>query len=161
MRMPLVTEIQRFSLQDGPGIRTTVFVKGCPLKCPWRHNPETQSPEADYYYYEDKCTACGHCVEVCPTGASKLIVGGGNDARIVIDREACIRCLKCVETCGNSAREGIGGLVETGAMLDELLSDELFYRNSGGGVTIGGMTGVGQEKQVRCAPNGRADFVAV
>ena len=137
MAIPLITEIQRFSLQDGPGIRTTIFVKGCPLHCPWCHNPETQSPKPQFYFYADRCTVCGRCVEVCPSGAS-AIVSDARDPFITIDREKCISCMKCVETCLSGAREAVGQQLDLDTIVREAVADKPFYGNSGGGVTISG-----------------------
>ena len=138
MKQPLVTEIQRFSLQDGPGIRTTVFLKGCPLKCPWCHNPETQYIKYEYYYYIEKCTQCGRCADVCPAGASRLTVGSLNKADLNLDRAKCVKCMKCVNACLSGARAIIGQALSTDDIVKEALSDRLFYGNSGGGVTISG-----------------------
>jgi len=138
MKQPLITEIQRFSLQDGPGIRTTVFLKGCPLKCPWCHNPETQDTKREFYYYIERCTHCGRCAAVCPTGASHMSIGLLNIFELKIDRFKCVRCMKCVDACLSGARAIIGQELSMDDVLKEVLSDRLFYGNSGGGVTISG-----------------------
>ncbi|WP_231713993.1 glycyl-radical enzyme activating protein [Desulfosarcina ovata] len=136
--MPLVTEIQRFCLQDGPGIRTTLFMKGCPLHCPWCHNPETQNRKREIYYYANLCTGCGRCVEVCPQEACVLKTGPDETALIEIDRDKCIACTSCVDACLNGAREAVGQLLTMDEILHECLSDEPFYKRSGGGVTLSG-----------------------
>jgi pyruvate formate lyase activating enzyme len=135
---PYITEIQRFSLQDGPGIRSTIFVKGCPLKCPWCHNPETQSSDIEFYYYPERCTHCGRCAAVCPTGASQLIAQGNQRPRLKFDRTRCTRCMKCIDACLSGARSIIGQELSIDAIVKEVLSDRLFYGNSGGGVTVSG-----------------------
>lgn len=138
MQRPLVTEIQRYSLQDGPGIRTTIFLKGCPLRCPWCHNPETQSPQQEYYYYQSRCVACGRCAAVCPTGAS--VLGRDSEGRVVLnlDRDKCDRCMRCVDACLNDAREIVGRAMSYDEIMRELVADRPFFENSGGGVTISG-----------------------
>lgn len=138
MKIPLVTEIQRFSLQDGPGFRTTVFLKGCPLKCPWCHNPETQKVTKEYYYNRDRCVSCGRCAAVCPTGGSKLVDGPNGRQVLKLDRSKCISCMRCVDVCLTGSRESVGQEMTLDDILREVLSDEPFYRNSGGGVTISG-----------------------
>lgn len=138
VKTPLVTEIQRFSLQDGPGFRTTVFLKGCPLKCPWCHNPETQRVAKEYYFNRDRCVSCGRCAAVCPTGASKLVEGPDNRQVLKLDRDKCINCMRCVAVCLTGSRESVGLSMTLDDILREVLSDEPFYRNSGGGVTISG-----------------------
>jgi pyruvate formate lyase activating enzyme len=138
MRIPLITEIQRFSLQDGPGIRSTVFVKGCPLKCPWCHNPETQSMNREFYYYAERCTHCGRCAAVCPTGASQMLIASHRKSEMTLDRAKCAQCMKCVDACLSGARAVIGQVLSINDIVKEVLSDRLFYGNSGGGVTISG-----------------------
>lgn len=138
MRIPLITEIQRFSLQDGPGIRSTVFVKGCPLKCPWCHNPETQSMNREFYYYAERCTHCGRCTAVCPTGASQMLIASHRKSEMTLDRAKCAQCMKCVDACLSGARAVIGQVLSIDDIVKEVLSDRLFYGNSGGGVTISG-----------------------
>lgn len=138
MRIPLVTEIQRFCLQDGPGIRSTVFLKGCPLHCPWCHNPETQNPGQEYYFYEKKCSKCGRCEEICPQHASTLITDIKKGPVLQIDRDLCIKCMQCVEVCPSGARSIVGQRLTLEEIERELLSDIMFYRNSGGGITISG-----------------------
>ncbi|MCD6576847.1 MAG: 4Fe-4S binding protein [Anaerolineaceae bacterium] len=133
MRTPLITEIQRYCLQDGPGIRTTLFFKGCPLHCPWCHNPETQSPKKELYYYSDRCTNCGRCVEVCPTGASTMHIEADNKAVLVLDRSKCIACMKCVDACLSGAREIVGQDLTIDTMMKEAVADRAFFKNSGGG----------------------------
>ena len=91
-----ITDIQRFSLRDGDGIRTTVFLKGCNMKCPWCHNPETIGKEPDLMFYKDKCIGCGKCFEVCPLGAHKT-----ENNQHIIDRNICTNCGKCAEVCPN------------------------------------------------------------
>lgn len=138
VRTPLVTEIQRFSLQDGPGIRTTIFLKGCPLRCPWCHNPEAQDARKELYYYHSRCVACGRCAEICPAKASRLVKGAGGKLTLELDRADCLRCMRCVAVCLTDARAVAGQQMSLEEILREALSDQLFYKNSGGGVTISG-----------------------
>ena len=129
----IVYNIQRYSIHDGPGIRTTVFFKGCPLRCFWCQNPESQRKEPEILLFKDKCTLCGRCVAACPTGASSL---AGDSS--VIDRGKCTGCGKCVEACPNEARQMVGTPMTADEVMDEVLKDSSFYRNSGGGVTLSG-----------------------
>lgn len=137
MTTPLITEIQRFSLQDGPGIRTTIFVKGCPLHCPWCHNPENIKAKEEFYFHPNKCTSCGQCAERCPMGSSS---SPQNDRGAVagINRSNCTNCLGCVSACRFGARESIGKRLAIETIVEEAVSDRLFFENSGGGVTISG-----------------------
>lgn len=125
-----VFDIQRFSLDDGPGIRTVVFLQGCNLHCPWCHNPESYLPHP-VVIRSAACTGCGRCRMVCPQGAL-------GDAGAMLDRSACMLCGACVEACPASARRISGREMETGELLKILLQDEEYYRASGGGVTFSG-----------------------
>lgn len=136
--IPLITEIQRFCLQDGPGIRTTVFLKGCPLHCPWCHNPETQKAKIELYYYPDNCTRCGRCAEVCPEQSSVIEPGENGKPVLRFNRDKCIGCMKCVEACLSGARASVGHRLSFDQILRECLSDLPFYSRSGGGVTLSG-----------------------
>lgn len=129
----LVFNIQRFSVHDGPGIRTTVFVKGCPLRCAWCSNPESQEAYQEIIRLDRSCIRCGQCVEACPRGA--IILG---EFGRVIDREKCDRCLMCAEVCPSRAIETVGRYMDVAEVMEEVGKDELFYRNSDGGVTISG-----------------------
>lgn len=129
----IIFNIQRYSIHDGPGIRTTVFFKGCPLKCFWCQNPESQSNEAEVFLIRSNCILCGRCVAVCPTGASSLLENGS-----AIDRSKCIGCGKCVEVCPGEARKLAGSYVTTDEVMQEVMRDVKFYENSGGGITLSG-----------------------
>ena len=133
MTKGIVFNIQRFSTEDGPGIRTTVFVKGCPLKCLWCHNPEGISPKPELMWYGVRCIGALDCIEVCPEGALVLTPGG-----MVIDRKKCTLCGLCEEACPSAAMEVIGVEYTPDEIFEEVVKDEAFYRNSGGGVTLGG-----------------------
>ncbi|ATW28563.1 hypothetical protein DCMF_12045 [Candidatus Formimonas warabiya] len=128
-----MTNIQRYSLNDGPGMRTTIFLKGCPLHCPWCHNPETQSFQPDIFFRPDQCMQCGICLEVCPNQAITL---ENKEERVI--REQCCLCMACVNKCPHKALERIGLPHDEKQFLKEISSDTIFYRNSGGGITISG-----------------------
>ena len=130
----VVFNIQRFSIHDGPGIRTTVFMKGCPLKCAWCSNPESQAALPQLMVRDIKCVACGHCAKVCPTRAITLSKNGGRQ----IDWDRCDQCLKCVEVCLYDALTAIGKHMSVQDILEEVEKDRIFYKNSSGGVTISG-----------------------
>ena len=130
----LVFNIMRFSLHDGPGIRTTVFLKGCPLRCRWCHNPESQSREPEIIYFGERCIRCGECVLACPHGALEKSL----DAPLVHYPELCQHCGECVEVCPSAARQLAGRWMTVEEVLTEVLKDEVFYDESGGGITISG-----------------------
>lgn len=128
----MIFNIQKFCIHDGPGIRTTVFLKGCPLKCIWCHNPESQSPKPEIMFYEDKCVKCGNCASVC--GASCHIFKNGMH---LIERTDCVGCFKCTElNCG--ALEKAGKEITSEEILADVMKDKIFYENSGGGLTLSG-----------------------
>ena len=133
-KLGYIFDIQRFSINDGPGIRTTVFFKGCPLRCIWCSNPESQEQWPQLLYFESLCTRCYRCVEVCPTGATKK----SSDGSIEIDRGLCQACGACVEACPAQARVISGRTTSVDEVVEVVRKDELFYRNSGGGVTASG-----------------------
>ncbi|HSV31777.1 MAG TPA: glycyl-radical enzyme activating protein [Atribacteraceae bacterium] len=128
----LIFDIQHYSLQDGPGIRTTVFLKGCPLRCRWCHNPESQDMFPEIGFSENKCQRCGACEEFCPRKACSL------HHPFRVDRRLCDVCGRCVLPCPSSALEIIGREVTVKEVVAEALKDEVFYFQSGGGVTISG-----------------------
>jgi pyruvate formate lyase activating enzyme len=121
-----VFNVQRYSLHDGPGIRTTVFLKGCPARCLWCHNPESQSFAPEVLVVETRCLSCGTCATVCPHGAPPP--GSG----------LCTACGACVEACPAGARQLAGREMTVGAVMDDVLRDRVFYEESGGGVTFSG-----------------------
>jgi pyruvate formate lyase activating enzyme len=129
----VVFHIQRYSVQDGPGIRTTVFLKGCSLRCAWCSNPESQEPHPEILFRGQQCQKSGACAEACEVGAIELIDGAPH-----LDRVACTRCMDCVEACPSDALEVSGKRMKLAAAVDEACRDELFYANSGGGVTLSG-----------------------
>jgi pyruvate formate lyase activating enzyme len=125
-----IFKIQRFSLHDGPGIRTTVFLKGCPLRCGWCCNPESQHGGLDVFFYKRLCISCGTCMAVCTEGA----IGNGYE----IDRMRCTRCGLCAEACLVGAKEIAGRKMSVTDVMRIVVRDKVFYDNSGGGVTLCG-----------------------
>lgn len=128
-----VFNIQRFSIHDGPGIRTTVFLKGCSLRCFWCHNPEGIRPGPEIQTFPDKCIACDACIDACQEGA-RFIADGVR----VLDRSTCTACGRCVDVCFAGALTQVGAVMSADAVLAEVLRDRAFYRQSGGGVTLSG-----------------------
>lgn len=133
MSSGLVFNIQRFSIHDGPGIRTTVFFKGCPLRCFWCQNPESQSYRPEILLDRRKCTRCGACSALCPSGAVRL-----EEGRAAFDRRLCQGCGRCAAACPNEARSLSGRSMTVDEVMREVLKDRKFYENSGGGVTLSG-----------------------
>ena len=128
----LIFDIQRFCVYDGPGIRSTVFFKGCNMRCAWCHNPESFSQKPELLFHREKCTACGACA-VCPQGAHQVGEGVHRFAR-----EACAACGRCVPLCPNGALELSGREMTVEQVMAELRKDGKYYASSGGGVTLSG-----------------------
>ena len=126
-----VTEIQRFCMHDGPGVRTTVFLKGCPLHCAWCHNPETQKNVAELLFYQNKCIGCGSCVGLCPQGAHVM------EEQHTIDRTKCTLCFDCAQHCPTGALEICGEDMSIEAIVSAAEKDRAFYGENGG-VTLSG-----------------------
>ncbi len=129
----IISDIKRFAVHDGDGIRTTVFFKGCPLNCVWCHNPESIDFKPQIAYYSNKCIGCGECVAVCETGAHKLDENGHS-----FERDLCIGCGKCEEGCLGEALKFYGKEITVDELLPLLIEDKDFYKTSGGGVTLSG-----------------------
>jgi len=133
-----VFNIQRFSTQDGPGIRTTVFLKGCPLHCAWCHNPEGLSPQTSIAYSPDKCIECGECVAACLNGCHKIGEQSVLSPSHTYERRGCRTCGSCASVCPAGAMELIGRDVSVAEVLAEVLEDKPFYAHSGGCITLSG-----------------------
>jgi pyruvate formate lyase activating enzyme len=129
----LVFDLMRFALHDGPGIRTTVFLKGCPLHCWWCHNPESQRREPELIYHEERCTLCADCMGVCPHGAVRL-----EDGKAITDPALCQQCGECVEVCVADARRLAGQWMSVDDVVAEVTRDQILFEESGGGVTLSG-----------------------
>ena len=134
MTSGLVFDIQRYSLQDGPGLRTLVFLKGCPLRCLWCSNPESQEAAPQLLYDAARCTMCLACVRACTSGALSTVA----ERELAYDRERCTMCGLCVQACTREARRIVGRTMTVDEVLSVVLRDAPFYRRSGGGVTLGG-----------------------
>lgn len=132
--MGLIWAIQRFNVHDGDGIRTLVFMKGCPLRCRWCANPEGQLSRPELQVVGRLCIGCGKCVAACPVGAAKYSIEEGP----YVNRDACNTCGRCTEVCVPKARRVLGDMVTVDQVLDEVMKDETFYRASGGGITLTG-----------------------
>lgn len=130
--MGTIFNIQKFSINDGPGIRTTVFMKGCPLNCLWCHNPESKSRKTEIFFDARKCVGCRSC-EVCPYGCHVF-----TDTEHIFNREKCIACGKCAAECYTDALELVGTEKSVEEIIAEVMKDEAFYENSGGGMTLSG-----------------------
>lgn len=129
----LISNIQRFSTKDGPGIRTTVFFKGCPLRCKWCHNPETHLFNREIMYNAENCTLCGRCIASCPEHAIKTETGA-----LITDKSKCTSCGKCTDACYYNARDISGVDMSFDELCDNITSDTAFYIQSNGGVTFSG-----------------------
>lgn len=128
-----VIDIKRFAVHDGDGIRTTVFLKGCSLKCVWCHNPEGIDFEPELAFFKEKCVDCGECAEVCPTGAHSM-----KNGKHIFDRNLCVACGKCENSCFRDALKFYGREMTCDEVMAILLEDRAFYKSSGGGITISG-----------------------
>lgn len=129
----IVFDIKKFSIHDGPGIRTTVFLKGCPLQCVWCHNPEGISSKPEIHIWEQRCIACGNCVEICPNSAVSF-----QDGLRLWDRDVCTRCGRCASLCPAETVQLIGKTVSVADVMAEIEKDVICYDQSGGGVTFSG-----------------------
>ena len=132
MRVPLVLELKGNSLDDGPGIRTAVFFKGCPMRCIWCHNPENKRTEPDLSVSTEDCIGCGTCEKVCPEGAASPRRPG------IVDREKCVRCFTCTVSCPPKALQRVGTEMSVEEITEKCVKDKPFYDVSGGGVTLTG-----------------------
>jgi pyruvate formate lyase activating enzyme len=128
-----ILSIMRFSLHDGPGIRTTVFFKGCPLRCIWCHNPESQSINQELAYNDEKCTSCAECVKVCPNRAQYM-----QDGKHIFNRSLCTVCGKCAEVCMYDSLKLTGKEMSVDDVMAEVVKDVPYYASSGGGLTVSG-----------------------
>lgn len=133
----MLFDLQRFALHDGPGIRTTVFLKGCPLRCSWCHNPESQHPSPQLRFLEKKCTSCGQCERICKQNVHHLYLQNGHMTHEV-HFDQCVLCNDCVSSCYAGALTFYGYETETEQILQTVMQDQDFYTRSGGGLTVSG-----------------------
>ncbi|MBQ9844498.1 MAG: glycyl-radical enzyme activating protein [Oscillospiraceae bacterium] len=133
MATPYVFNVQKYSIHDGDGIRTTIFFKGCPVNCAWCHNPESQRFDKELLYFKDRCTGCGKCVTKCPNGANTMI-----DGKAELDRSKCTACGICADWCITQARDIAGKEYTVKELVKEAEKDRQFYEESGGGITLSG-----------------------
>ncbi len=129
----IIFDIQKFALHDGPGIRTVVFLKGCPFNCVWCCNPESINPEPQLGFDENKCIGCSLCIAECPTKALNKTC-----EKIIVNFESCTACGNCIDHCSKNALKVYGYETDTASVLKEVMKDADYYRNSGGGLTLSG-----------------------
>lgn len=141
----LITEVERASFHDGPGIRTTVFMAGCHLHCPWCCNPETQQPTRMLMHYVDRCIGCGNCVSVCPVGAAVM-----QNKKPVFNQKKCNFCGECVNLCPVEALSLSGKYMTVEEIMEEVLRDRAYYEATGGGITLSGGEPFFQAKGALC-----------
>lgn len=134
MKLGRVFSIERYAVHDGHGIRTLVYLQGCPLRCLWCANPEGQEERSLLFVHPERCIGCGRCLAACPTGVARMAPGGppGHDPA------GCVGCGVCTDACGAGARRLVGRAMAVDEVLAEVARDAAFYRESGGGVTLGG-----------------------
>lgn len=133
MKQPLIFDIKRYAINDGPGIRITIFLKGCPLSCKWCHNPESQSPNVQKLYTESKCIGAQECVKLCPENAIILTPKG-----IITDFETCTLCGICADVCPTKAIEMSGKIYDVNELIEIIEKERIHFEHSGGGVTFSG-----------------------
>ena len=133
MATPYVFNIQKYSIHDRDGIRTTIFFKGCPVNCAWCHNPESQRFDKELLYFKDRCSGCGKCVQRCPNGANTMV-----DGKAELDRSKCNACGVCADWCITQARDIAGKEYTVKELVKEAEKDRQFYEESGGGITLSG-----------------------
>lgn len=133
VNLPRVINIQKYSIHDGDGIRTTIFFKGCPLSCLWCHNPESQNYREELMYNEEKCTGCMACMNICHKRAISK-----EENHVVTDRSKCDLCKGCIDCCVNNAREIVGKEYTVAQLIKEVEKDKMFYEESNGGITLSG-----------------------
>lgn len=136
-RKALIFNIQKYNMYDGPGVRTLIFFKGCPLRCQWCSNPESQLRAYQVMYKKDVCVHCGHCAQICPAGVFKQSITRGDEYPINPDAE-CIGCRKCEQECPAQALGVMGEQKTISELMDIVMEDKPFYDTSGGGLTVGG-----------------------
>jgi pyruvate formate lyase activating enzyme len=129
----IIFNIQHYSIHDGPGIRTDVFLKGCLLRCAWCQNPESQSLKPELFFFKEKCSGCGKCAEVCEAQAIRI-----EDRKSITERRTCDGCGKCVQVCSYEARSLMGKAMSVQEVFRNIKGDEIFYKRSNGGVTLTG-----------------------
>ena len=135
----IVFNIQRFTVHDGPGIRTEVFLKGCPMHCKWCSNPESISPKRQLGFYPAKCIGkdkCGYCLKACPKGGAPLEFN--EDGIVIGSNLQCLSCMKCTEACFTHAIKAWGDIMTVDQVMEAIMEDEIYYKKSGGGVTLNG-----------------------
>lgn len=133
LNLPNIINIQKYSIHDGDGIRTTIFFKGCPLSCLWCHNPESQNYGEELMYNGEKCTGCMACIDICPRRAISK-----EENQAFTDRNKCNLCKACIDYCVNNAREFVGKEYKVAQLVKEAEKDRMFYEESGGGITLSG-----------------------